>query len=174
MKNIVTWGLRISILTFFILHSFTSFFSFPILLYILSVSGILIFIFTFCTISLNKFKLPLFILISGIIILINSEAYSLNGVFEGIIQMRNVIGLLIVIPLISWVLQEEPYIEDLISVFHKLVNSSAKFYITLMSLTQVLTYFLLFGSMTMLYPFIDMFLKDQKSEGWNYYKSTVL
>src|SRR5699024_3019913 len=84
------------------------------------------------------------------------------GLLQGVLQMRNVIGLLIVIPLISWVLQEEPYIEDIISLFHKLINSSRKFYFTLMSLTQVLTYFLLFGSITMMYQFVDMFLREQK------------
>src|SRR5699024_7183578 len=80
------------------------------------------------------------------------------GVLHSVLKLCNVIGLLIVIPLMSWVLQEEPYIDDIISLFHKLINSSRKFYFTLMSLTQVLTYFLLFGSITMMYQFVDMFL----------------
>src|SRR5699024_2740861 len=107
---------------------------------------------------LRNFKLPLFILFSSIIILILSNTHFFVGLLQGVLQMRNVIGLLIVIPFISWVLQEEPYIEDIISLFHKLVNSSQKFYFTLMSLTQILTYFLLFGSITMMYQFVDMFL----------------
>src|SRR5699024_7579829 len=176
MKSFIAWGLRISILTFLILHLFTAFFPVPILLHILSISGILIFLFTLetiplrnftlnlfiffsfliflftlGTIPLRNFKLPLFILFSSIIILILSNTHFFVGLLQGVLQMRNVIGLLIVIPLISWVLQEEPYIEDIISLFHKLINSSRKFYFTLMSLTQVLTYFLLFGSITMMY-----------------------
>ncbi|HLR73115.1 MAG TPA: hypothetical protein VK073_02775 [Pseudogracilibacillus sp.] len=174
MKSFIAWGLRISILTFLILHLFTAFFPVPILLHILSISGILIFLFTLGTIPLRNFKLPLFILFSSIIILILSNTHFFVGLLQGVLQMRNVIGLLIVIPLISWVLQEEPYIEDIISLFHKLINSSRKFYFTLMSLTQVLTYFLLFGSITMMYQFVDMFLKEQKSEGWQHYKSTAL
>lgn len=174
MKTFLAWGLRISILTFLLLHLFTAFFTYPILLNALSISGMFIILFTVSTIPLSKFKLPLFILVSGVLILAMSDVAFFDGLFQGIIQMRNVVGLLIVIPLISWVLQEEPYIEDIISVFHKLVNSSQKFYFTLMSLTQVLTYFLLFGSITMLYQFVDLFLKEQQSEGWQNYKSTAL
>src|SRR5699024_4243373 len=160
MKSFIAWGLRISILTFLILHLFTAFFPVPILLHILSISGILIFLFTLGTIPLRNFKFSLFILFSSIIILILSNTHFLVVLLQGVLQMRNVVCLLIVILLISWVLQEDPYIEDIISLFHKLVNSSQKFYFTLMSLTQILTYFLLFGSITMMYQFVDMFLKE--------------
>src|SRR5690625_4466469 len=174
MKPFIVWGLRISILTFLILHLFTAFFPVPILLNILSISKMFIFLFTLGTVPLRNFKLPLFILTSGIVILTISNTNFFVGLLQGVLQMRNVIGLLIVIPLISWVLQEEPYIEDIISLFHKLVNSSQKFYFTLMSLTQVLTYFLLFGSITMMYQFVDVVLKNQKGEMWERYKGTAL
>lgn len=174
IKPLIAWGLRISILTFLILHLITAFFAQPLLLQALSVSGMFILTFTACTIPIVKFKLPLFIFFSGMIILLTSDASFVNGMSLGIIQMRNVVGLLIVIPLISWVLQEEPYIEDIMSVFHKLVNTSRKFYFTLVSLTQLLTYFLLFGSITMMYQFVDIFLKEQQDEGWQSYKSTAL
>src|SRR5699024_4339132 len=135
MKSFIAWGLRISILTFLILHLFTAFFPVPIFLHLLSFSGILIFLFTLAIIAFRNFKLLLFILFSSIFILILSNTHFFVGLLQGVLQMRNVIGLLIVIPLISWVLQEEPYIEDIISLFHKLINSSRKFYFMLMSLT---------------------------------------
>src|SRR5690625_6637869 len=59
-------------------------------------------------------------------------------------------------------------------VFHDFINTSKKFYFTLVSLTQVLTYFLLFGSITMMYQFVDVVLKNQKGEMWERYKGTAL
>jgi len=174
IKSFIGWGQRISILTYLFLHIITTFWELPFLVHIHSLSGISMIVFTFFRLPLRKFKLPLFILLSGIIILLTSDASFSKGIMLGTIQMRNVIGLLIVIPLISWVLQEEPYIEDIMSVFHKLVDSSRKFYFTLISLTQLLTYFLLFGAITMMYQFVDLFLKEQQTEGWKNYKSTAL
>lgn len=174
MKTFIAWGLRISILTYLFLHIFTSFVAQPFLLHTLSIAGIAMIFFTLFTIPLRQFKLPLFILLSAITILLTSDAPWIEGILLGTIQMRNVIGLLIVIPLISWVLQEEPYIEDMMSVFHRFVNTSRKFYFTLVSLTQVLTYFLLFGSITMMYQFVDIVLKNQKGEVWEHYKGTAL
>src|SRR5699024_9375626 len=125
-------------------------------------------------IPLRDFKLPLFILLIAIIILFYSQTNIFSGILLGVQQMRNVIGILVIIPLISWVLEEEPYIEDMMSVFHNFINTSKKFYFTMISLTQVLTYFLLFGSINMMYQFIDIILKDQKSEIWQRYKGTAL
>src|SRR5699024_12392029 len=104
MKSFIIWGLRISILTFLILHLFTAFFPFPILLNVLSISGILIFLFTLGMTPLKQFKLPLFILISGIVILSLSNAIFFAVFLLGILQMRIVIGFLIVIPVIRWIL----------------------------------------------------------------------
>lgn len=174
MKNIIGWGLRISIVSYAFLHLFTAFFDYPFLVKALSITGILMMFFTALTIPIRKFKLPIFILLSGIVILLYSDTPFINGVFLGIIQMRNVVGLLIIIPLISWVLQEEPYLEDIMSVFHKMVNTSRKFYFTLLSLTQLLTYFLLFGSITMMHQFVDIVFKNQQEEVWKNYKSTAL
>lgn len=174
IKTFIAWGLRISILLYAFLHLFTAFFDYPFLVKGLSITGILIIFFTTLTIPIRTFKLPIFILLSGIVILLYSHAPFMNGILLGIIQMRNVVGLLIIIPLISWVLQEEPYLEDIMSVFHRLVNTSRKFYFSLVSLTQLLTFFLLFGSITMMHQFVDIIFKNQQEEVWKNYKSTAL
>ena len=174
IKTFIAWGLRISILLYAFLHLFTAFFDDPFLVKGLSITGILMIFFTILTIPIRTFKLPIVILLAGIGILLYSDAPFMNGILLGIIQMRNVVGLLIIIPLISWVLQEEPYLEDIMSVFHRLVNTSRKFYFTLVSLTQLLTFFLLFGSITMMHQFVDIIFKNQQEEVWKNYKSTAL
>lgn len=174
MKTFIAWGLRLSILLYASLHIITAFFEQAHLLQCLSIAGLAMIFFAVLSIPIQKFKLPLFILLSSSIILLFSDGSFIQGMFLGVRQMRNVIGLLVVIPLISWVLQEEPYIEDIMSVFHRLVNTSRKFYFMLVSLTQVLTYFLLFGSITMMYQFIDIILKHQQGEVWERYKGTAL
>lgn len=174
MNTFINYGLRVTILLYTLIHIVTSFNEQSLLMQLLSYIGLVIIMFSMLAIPLRNFKLPLFILLIAIIILFYSQTNIFSGVLLGVQQMRNVIGILVIIPLISWVLQEEPYIEDMMSVFHNFINTSKKFYFTMISLTQVLTYFLLFGSITMMYQFIDIILKDQKSEIWQRYKGTAL
>ena len=174
MKTFINYGLRVTILLYTLIHIVTSFNEQSLLMQLLSYIGLAIIMFSMLAIPLRDFKLPLFILLIAIIILFYSQTNIFSGILLGVQQMRNVIGILVIIPLISWVLQEEPYIEDMMSVFHNFINTSKKFYFTMISLTQVLTYFLLFGSITMMYQFIDIILKDQKSEIWQRYKGTAL
>ncbi len=174
MKTFIKNGLRVTILLYTLIHLVTSFNEHPLLIELLSYIGVAIIILGVLTIPLRHFKLPLFILLIAMIILVYSQTNILSGILLGVQEMRNVIGILVIIPLISWVLQEEPYIEDMMSVFHNFINTSKKFYFTMISLTQVLTYFLLFGSITMMYQFIDIILKDQKSEMWQRYKGSAL
>ncbi len=174
MKNIIKFGLSIAILLYTALHIISAIVDQPLLLELLPYAGLAIIIFAGLSIPLSRFKLPLFILLIGFIILIYSGSDIFPSILFGLQEMRNVIGILVIIPLISWVLQEEPYIEDMMSIFHDFINTSKKFYFAMISLTQVLTYFLLFGSITMMYQFINIILKDQNDEMWERYKGTAL
>ncbi len=174
IRSVIAYGLRISILLYTLSHIITTFNEQPQLLYLLSLSGIAIIIFAVLSIHTSKLRLPLLILLIGIIILFFSESDPLTGLFLGVREMRNIIGLLVVIPLIKWVLQEENYVEDMMSVFHKFINTSRKFYFSLVSLTQIMAYFLLFASIPTMYQLIDVFFKDQKVDMWEHYKSTAL
>lgn len=174
MRTFTTWGLRLSIAIYAILYFFTAFFEITILLDILSIIGICMFIFSLLYISVFKFKLPIFILVIGIIVLVYSGHSIMDGIFNGMLLMSDMIGLLVVVPLISWVLREEPYIEDIMSVFHKFLNTSRKFYFSLTAFTQIIAYFLLFGSIPMMYQFINVILKEQKTEMWENFKGTAL
>src|SRR5699024_6962669 len=151
MRTFIYYGLRISILFYVFLHIVTFFIDntllfemllffvlaiilfgllsssltkFYLLLFLLFIS-ILFFLFYFLffllSTPLSKFKLPLFILFIIIMILLFSVTHIINGLISGMTEMRNVIGLLVVIPLISSALQEEPYIENLMGVFHDFI-----------------------------------------------------
>jgi len=97
-----------------------------------------------------------------------------GDIINGLAQMRNLIGLLLIVPMISWVLKEEPYIEEIMSFFHNLLNKSQRFYFGMMAMTQVISHFLLFGAVPMMYRFIDSFLSEHKDEAWENFKGTAI
>src|SRR5699024_12117922 len=92
----------------------------------------------------------------------------------GMLQMRGIIGLLIVMPIISYALQEEPYIEDIMALFHRFIDTSKRFYFSIVTFTQIIAYFLLFGSIPMMHQFINIILKNHSSFAWENYKATAL
>lgn len=174
MKTIVNVGLSFSIVIYGLLHFVTYFYPNPFLLDMLSLSGLSMFVFGVAVLSFKRLRLPLALLFIGIIILIFSDTTFLDGVKNGFRQMRNMVGLLILVPLISWVLREEPYIEAVISYGNKLLNTSRKFYFGMISFVQIIAYFLLFGSIQMVYHFVDEILQDKKGEAWENFKGTAL
>src|SRR5699024_3233261 len=94
VKNISAWGLRMSIITFAFLHFVTAFWGVDFLVFGLELSGLTLFIFSIGYFSVPKFKLPLTIFIAGIIVLMMSGHSLCDGVTNGIILMRSMVGLL--------------------------------------------------------------------------------
>jgi len=174
MKNIFSSLLQIVVIAFAILHFFTSVFSVPLFVHALSVGGLLVVLFSALNRSILRHKLPLSLFIIGIIIMKFANISLIEGIFQGIIQMRDMVGLLIVIPLISWVLREEPYVEDIMAYFHKFITTSRRFYFGLTAFTQIIAYFLLFGSIPMMYQFVQVILKKQTGDIWENFKGTAI
>src|SRR5699024_4588752 len=81
IKSFIGWGQRISILTYLFLHIITTFWELPFLVHIHSLSGISMVVVSFFRLPLRKFKLPLFIVLTGIIILLTSDASYSKCVF---------------------------------------------------------------------------------------------
>ncbi|MFD2133987.1 hypothetical protein ACFSKI_22510 [Pseudogracilibacillus auburnensis] len=174
MRNFAKIGLQITIVTYAILHFFTSFFEINILINSLAIIGLCMFFLSIFYLSINQCKLPSFIFILGVLVLLYADSPLLDGILHGTLQMRNMIGLLIIVPLISWVLREEPYIEDIMSLFYRWINTSRRFYFGLLAFTQIIAYFLLFGSITMMYQFAHIILKNHQTEAWENFKGTAL
>lgn len=60
------------------------------------------------------------------------------------------------------------------ALFHRFIHTSRKFYFSIVAFTQIISYFLLFGSITMMHQFVNIILKDQQSIAWENYKGTAL
>lgn len=174
MKNVTKWGLSASIIIYGVLHFITYFYEQPLLIVILSLAGVGIFLFSVGYVSPSKLKVPLALLAVGLVVLLTSGTPIIQGLYFGFLQMRNMVGLLIVVPLIAWVLGEEPYMESIVGFGNKLLNTSRKFYLGAISLTQVIAHFLLFGSIQMVHHFEDDILKNKHGEAWDHFKGTPL
>src|SRR5699024_5888894 len=174
MRSYTAWGLRFSIVVYVLLHFITYFYENKTLLLFLSVSGLLLVVFACVTLTLQQFKLPFALVLIGIIILIASGEFTIKGLFNGFLQMRNMVGLLVVVPMIGWVLREKPYMEAIMSFGQNVLNTRRKFYLGIISFTQIIAYFLLFGSIPMMYQVVNMVLKDRQSEAWENFKGTAL
>src|SRR5690625_5051352 len=174
MKHKLSFLLQVVIIAFAILHFFTAVVDVPALVHALSVGGLLVLLFSTLHHSISRLKLPLSLFLIGLFILKYANVPLLNGALQGIIQMRDMVGLLIVIPLISWVLREEPYVEDIMAYFHKFITTSRRFYFGLNAFTQIIAYFLLFGSIPMMYQFVQIILKEQTGEAWENFKGTAI
>lgn len=174
MQTFSSWGLRVSIIVFAILHFFTYFYENELLLQVLSLSGFGILLFAIFTLSIRNIKLPFALFLIGIVILLVSGGSLVDALLEGFLEMRNMVGLLVIIPLVSWVLREEDYLDAILRFFHKALDTSRKFYFGIASFIQVIAYFLLFGSISMVYQFVNTILKNERGEAWENFKGTAL
>lgn len=174
MNKILSSLLRITIMTYALLHFLTTFIQVEWVEKTLGFVGVSILFLTLLHLKIRYFKLPLSIFVIGMLILFYSHTSLLDGLHYGMLQMRGIIGLLIIMPIISYALREEPYIEDIMALFHQFIHTSKRFYFSIVAFTQIITYFLLFGSITMMHQFINIILKDQTSLVWENYKGTAL
>lgn len=174
MQSVIRWGLSLSVIGYAVLHFITYFYPQPLAIRLLAISGIAILIFAIGVHSVKKMKLPIALFLIGIGILLINQLPVMQGVERGVLQMRNMIGLLIIIPIISWVLKEKPYIESIVTVAHDLLDTSRKFYFGMVAFTQIISYFLLFGSITMMYQVVNEVLKDKTGEAWEHFKGTAM
>ncbi|MFD1451217.1 MULTISPECIES: hypothetical protein [Oceanobacillus] len=173
-KQFISQALATCIIGFTIIHFITYFFHIDILLTLLVFFGFGIILFGAVYYGPLHLKMPLGLFLTGVIIFLSVDASFTAGMREGLLQMRNMVGLLVVIPMVSWVLREEAFLESAISYAHGFVNTSKKFYFGMISFTQIIAYFLLFGAIPMLYQFVSMILKDEKGEAWERYKGTAI
>lgn len=140
----------------------------------LSLAGFAAFLLGYFFLPLKQASISLLLLIIAVIIHLSAGTSLIEGTISGFTVMSGLIALLLIVPAISWVLEEKPYIESVINFAQKLLNTSRKFYFGMMVITQIISYFLLFGSIPMVYSMINDFLSNQKGEAWENYKGTAL
>lgn len=174
MKGIAAKGFTFSVSVYALLHFITYFFYNDAMFNMLSVLGLLTLVFAFMLLSFKKLQLPIFLTTIAVAVLIYTGGSLVDDLAAGFLQMRSLISLLLIVPIISWVLNEEPYIDEIMSYGHNLLNESRKFYLGVTGMTQIISHFLLFGAVPMMYGFIDSFLKEQKTEAWERFKGTAI
>lgn len=174
MDSVIKVGIRMFMVLYAVLHFTTYFYGNEVLLTVLSISGFGLILFTIAHRGVRNIKMPFGLFLAGIIILIFTGESVVGGMVNGLIQMRNMVGLIIIVPMISWVLRGETYIESIMTFANRLLNTSRKFYFGIISFTQIIAYFLLFGSISMMYHFVNGILKNEHGEPWENYKGTAL
>ncbi|SDJ80005.1 hypothetical protein [Sediminibacillus albus] len=174
MKKFSAAGFVAAICLYAIMHYLTFIFPADTGMVILSLSGIVAIVCAAINLSLRSFSIPLFLLTAATVVQLVSGGPLGAFFIDGIVQMRSLITLLLIVPVIGWILREEPYIDSIMNVAHNLLDSSKKFYFGVMIVNQIIAYFLLFGSIPMMYQFINEFLRNKKSEAWEYFKGTAL
>lgn len=175
MRNIAAWGFTIALTMYSIIHYFTYFYPLESLFNLLSMLGLCTVIFSFTYLHTRKLILPLFFFITSVVIqMITNQTLFYRAILDGLLQMRSLIVLLMIVPMISYVFREEPYIEEIMSTARNSLNTSRKFYFGLMSMTQVIAFFLLYGCIPMMYQFVNGFLGNKKGESWDKFKGTAI
>ncbi|WP_218126236.1 hypothetical protein [Natribacillus halophilus] len=145
------------------------------MLQLMSMSGMMALLFVLFLLKPKNSPVPYFLTIASIFIgyiTLGNELWL--QLWEGVREMSSIILLLLIIPMISWVLHEENYIEALIGSAKNLLKTSRRFYTGLMFITQFVAYFLLFSAIPVLFQFIQVLLSNKKGEDWEYFKGTAL
>lgn len=174
LRKFAAKGFTASVSFYTLLHFITYFYENDDLIAFLSILGFLTLAFAFLLLPLKKMQLQFFLAVLGMIILYFTSDSLMTGIAEGLRQMRSLISLLLIVPIISWVLKEEPYIDEIMSFAHRLLYQSQRFHFGLTAMTQFISHFLLFGAVPMMYNFIGSFLAEQKGEAWENFKGTAI
>ncbi|WP_236561098.1 hypothetical protein [Pontibacillus sp. HMF3514] len=140
----------------------------------LSLFGLTAFLLGYFFLPLKQASISILLLIIALMIHVAAGTSLVEGIISGFAVMSGLIAILLIVPIISWVLEEKPYIQSVINFAQNLLNTSRKFYFGMMVITQIISYFLLFGSIPMVYGMINEFLHNQKGEVWENYKGTAL
>ncbi|QAS52261.1 hypothetical protein [Halobacillus litoralis] len=174
MKQITKRGYTLFISLYVIMHFIGAFAGEEKLSTTLSLFGLASFAIGYFFLSMKQAWISLLLFVIALIVHISAGTSLIEASVSGFTVMSGLIALLLIVPTISWVLEEKPYIESVINFAQNLLNTSRKFYFGMMVITQIISYFLLFGSIPMVYGMINDFLNNQKGEAWENYKGTAL
>lgn len=174
MMKFAVWGFTIFICVYTILYYISAFSTFEIAPVLLAVSGMMLILFSGIYLDIKAFSIQLFLMISALVIQLATDGSVIKLMMGGTTQMSGLIVLLLIVPIISWILEEEPYIKEIMSFAHKLLDTSKRFYFGVMIINQIIAYFLLFGAIPMMYQFVNGFLGTKRSVDWENYKGTAL
>lgn len=173
MNQFAKQGYTLFISLYVIMHFILSFTQGDALT-LLSLVGLGAFLLGYMFLPFKQASVSLLLFSIGVIIHLSAGTSLIESGISGFTVMSGLIALLLIVPAISWVLEEKPYIESVIYFAQSLLNTSRKFYFGMLVITQIISYFLLFGAIPMVYGMVNGFLNSQKGEAWENYKGTAL
>jgi len=172
VKKIFRFGLSVTLISYVILHFITYFWEVNYLMYTIAIIGVMLFVLTLLTYKLTMFKLPVFLLSLAFLILIITNNLSIDTLIISFVEMKNIIGLLTIAPVIGWVFSEKPYIEMLIIKYKKIIRTEIRLCFSIVLLMQLLSGFLLFSAIPLMYNFVDKISTNKDDPNWEKFKST--
>ncbi len=173
-RTIPWWGFTAAITVYVIAHFVSLIWENPLFLGILSISGIAGLAFALILLSARAVILPAFLIILAVGISFTDPQIGLAQlIWEGARGMRSLIPMVMIIPIVGWVLKQENYVEDTILLLKKRLTNGKAFYFVQMFITQIISFFLLFGSIPVVYQIVQSFFAKQDTYAWKVFKSTA-
>lgn len=168
-------GFTFFVISYVLVHYVELVFETELWLHVLSFAGLAAFFCSLLYLRIKEIILPLFLMVFALCIAIADENTSFTAVFwDGATTMRALISTLLIIPIVGWVLKQEDYVKDTVILFKNKLKNSRNLYFLLLWLTQVIGFFLNFGSIAVVYQIVQSFFKKQNSEAWQSFKSSAI
>lgn len=174
-KNMFGVAFTLSAISYVLTHFLHLLLNASFLLHFLSISGLSALLFALMYLEKREMFLPLFLILFAMTISFFDDEISLAFVFwDGAATMRALISVLLVIPIVGWVLKQENYVRDTIILLKNQLKNSKILYFVIVWLTQLISFFLNFGALAVVYQIIQSFFSKQNSEAWQRFKSTAV
>lgn len=174
LKKGVMWGFTVAVSLFVTTHFVSLSIESEFLFQLFTVLGLCTLFFALVLLRGKAAVLPLFLLSFAIVVSLVSDI-SIPVVFwEGATLMKALVAMMVIIPVVGWVLKQENYVEDTIILLKKWLTSSKPFYFVLIFVTQLISFFLLIGSVAVVYQIIQTFFSRKQDEAWKMFKSTAV
>ena len=127
MRALAKKGFTFSVLIYAVLHFIHYFHANPSMEALLPVAGFFSLAFAFGVLPLRKLQLQTFLAITAIGVLAATSQDFWQDLAMALVQMKSLIALLLIVPMISWVLREEPYIDEIMSFGNRWLNKARLF-----------------------------------------------
>ncbi|WP_218970534.1 hypothetical protein [Alkalihalobacterium alkalinitrilicum] len=141
----------------------------------LSLISIITLIFSIVLLTLRQAALPLSLCLMGLTIYFSTvKNIDIEVLLNGISEMRVMVFVLVVVPIVRWVLNSKKYIQSVMVCSNKYLRSSISFYAGMMAVTQVVSFFLLVAAVPVTYQFVSRYQIEKNKALWEYLKNTAI
>ncbi|PAV28392.1 hypothetical protein CIL05_17315 [Virgibacillus profundi] len=126
-----------------------------------SLISLVIFCYALITLRIRAKLFPiLLIVLAGLISLFTNQANIWEVYWMGMLELADIIVLILIVPLISWIILHEKYIDSIFSKASFILKTRVSYFSGVMLFTQVLSHFLLIGSIPLIYQFVKENIKE--------------